>query len=459
MLDEYAIGGTFGIIQSNGGLTQLERARSLPVNTLLSGPAAGVVGAVEVARLSGETNLLAFDVGGTSTDISLVENSDVRLSAEGGIGGYPVKVPQVRVHTIGAGGGSIARPVLGMLKVGPASAGADPGPVCYATGGNEPTGTDAAVVLGYIDPEYFLGGEIRLDGEAAERAIAENIARPLSLSRDEAALAILQVQAANIVTGIRQVSVEVGKDPREFTLLPFGGAGGIYAGLVAADAGMSRILIPKHPSVLSALGMLMTDIRYDRTLTSVMRAKDAEPSAMGELFAQMANHARDDFSREGGGNAELRFEFSCDMRYVGQAYEINVRLPFDAPGFTPDVDELCGRFHTEHLRLYGQSSQGEPVEIVNLRVGLIGEVAKATLEPLTSEVGSGPQPLGARRVLFALAQGWVDCPIYAREGLPVGAQLTGPAIIEERGASIPIRPGHALSVDGYGNLLIEVSAP
>ena len=270
-LQKFGFKGAFSIFQSNGGVMSIDKARTHPVNTLLSGPAAGVVAAAGIGRLAKINRLIAFDVGGTSTDISLVEDGAVGLSAQGGIGGYPVKVPQVRVHTIGAGGGSVARPELELLKVGPQSAGAVPGPVAYGHGGTEPTSTDAAIALGYIDADHFLGGEIILDAQAARKAIADKVALPLNLDVDSAALAILKVQVAHIVAGIRAVSVETGKDPRDFTLMPFGGAGGLFASAVAEEAGIDQILLPPHASVLSALGMLMTDVRHDRSRTHLIR--------------------------------------------------------------------------------------------------------------------------------------------------------------------------------------------
>jgi len=458
VLEEAGLRGAFGVIQSNGGIARLERARRLPVNTLLSGPAAGVVGAVEVAQCSGTRDILSFDIGGTSTDITLIENAEVRLAASGNIGGYPVKVPQVPVHTIGAGGGSIARPVLGLLKVGPDSAGADPGPACYGGGGVEPTGTDAAVALGFIDAEYFLGGEMRLSREAAIQAIEVKVATPLGLTVDEAALSILNVQAANIVSGIRQVSVEVGKDARDFVLLPFGGAGGVYAGRVARDAGISRILYPKHPSVLSALGMLMTDIRFDYRRTHIAKAAELEPETIRPLFATLVDEARREIDSEPGFSGTVRFEFSCDLRYVGQAYEINVRLPHDQPDFSTDISALCDAFHEEHRHLYGQCSPDEPVEFVNFRVGLIGGVERATLrqlDKLDTSLSSSARP-GMREVLFDIVVGWLQCPVYSRDELRLGQQLTGPAIIEESGSSIALHPGDLMTVDNYGNLLVEL---
>lgn len=451
--------GTFGIMQSNGGVMSLERARSHAVNTLLSGPAGGVVGAAAVAGYSNVRNVLGFDVGGTSTDIALVENGEVRLSSDGGIGGYPVKVPQVGVHTIGAGGGSIARPVLGMLKVGPQSAGASPGPACYGQGGIEPTATDAAVALGYIDPDYFVGGEVRLDLGAARTAVSEKVAAPLGLDPDAAALAILDVQVATIVAGIRKVSVEAGKDPREFALLPFGGAGGIYAGMVAEEVGMSAILLPRHPSVLSALGMLLTDIRQDVVLTRIARLDALDSRGVGDAFRDLKARVAASLAREGLAPASFQFSLSCDMRYVGQAYEINIALRDAGTGdraFEPAA--LRTAFHAEHKRLYGQCSEREPVEIVSYRVGAVSVVEKAALAPIPARDRGAPQPRAHRRILLDRAAGWVACPVFERAGLAFGDHVSGPAIVDDGGSSFVLRTGHELSLDRIGNIFVAVPA-
>ncbi|MGF7161577.1 N-methylhydantoinase A [Rhodoligotrophos appendicifer] len=457
-LERFGFRGQFAIVQSNGGVMSLAKARSHPVNTLLSGPAAGVVAAAALGRLGGVDTVLGFDVGGTSTDIALVEDGEVRLSAEGGIGGYPVKVPQVRVHTIGAGGGSIARPELGLLKVGPQSAGAMPGPVAYGNGGTEPTGTDAAVALGYIDPAYFLGGEMALDREAARHAIAEKVAGPLKLGIDAAALAIIKVQVANIVSGIRKVSVDVGKDPRGFALMPFGGAGGIYAGAVAVEAGMSQIILPPHASVLSALGMLLTDIRHDRVKTRLMALAETEPATLASIFDGLKIDAAGDLERDQIDESRVAYEFSCDMRYEGQAYEINVRLPVEGAQPRIEMPSLRQSFDHEHERLYGQCSPSEPVEIVNLRLGAIGRVEKASLPRLPASDGRAPAPRTSRSMLFDEVTGWIDCPVYDRDGLAPGMRLVGPAVIEDRGASIPLLPDHEATVDDWGIIFIDTKA-
>lgn len=442
--------GAFSVFQSNGGVMSIEKARTHPVNTLLSGPAAGVVAAAGIGRLAKIDRLIAFDVGGTSTDISLVEGGAVGLSAQGGISGYPVKVPQVRVHTIGAGGGSIARPELELLKVGPQSAGALPGPAAYGRGGTEPTSTDAAIVLGYIDPDHFFGGEITLDAGAARRAIEENVARPLNLDVDSAALAILKVQVAHIVAGIRAVSVETGKDPRNFTLMPFGGAGGLFAGAVAEEADIGRILLPPHASVLSALGMLMTDIRHDRARTHLMPLADADHESLSAIFDDLTEEANAQMAVENIANDQVRQEFSCDMRYEGQAYEINVRVE-NRSKIEPAT--LRTAFDSAHERLYGQGSPNEPVEIVSFRVGVIGRVDHVALPPI--DANARTEPSRHRPVLFSADDGWIDCPVYDRSGLGAGAEIIGPAIFEDPGTSIPIMPGYTARVDDIGSVLID----
>jgi N-methylhydantoinase A len=458
VLQEEGFAGAFSIMQSNGGIMSIRKARAQPVNTLLSGPAGGVVGAAAVAQASGVGHILGFDVGGTSTDIALVENGEIRLAAEGGIAGYPVRVPQVGVHTIGAGGGSIAAPVLGMLKVGPQSAGADPGPACYGLGGTEPTGTDAAVALGYIDPDYFVGGEIKLDREAARTAIRARVAEPLGLELDRAALAIIEVQVATIVAGIRKVSVEAGKDPRDFSLLPFGGAGGLYAALVAQEAGMTRILLPRHPSVLSALGMLMTDIRHHAVLTRLARLDDLDGMGVRAAFGELVHEGAEALAREGAPAEDRRYALSCDMRYVGQAYEINIPLSLPPGDGTVDLAALRASFDAEHNRLYGQSSPRESVEVVGYRVEAIGRVDKAELAPLEPRRTAAPTPRTRRPVLLDAAAGWIECPIFERSGLATGDLVPGPAIVEDRGSSFVLREGHELAVDAVGNLMIQRAA-
>jgi N-methylhydantoinase A len=450
------LGAPLRIMQSNGGLMSGAQARAEPVRTLLSGPAGGVVGAVAVAAAAGVPDVITMDMGGTSLDVSLVCEGRVALAAEGRVGGFPVKIPQVNTHTIGAGGGSTARFFRGTLKVGPESAGADPGPACYGRGGTEPTSTDAAVVLGLIDPRYFLGGDVALDLDAARAAIAHRIAQPLGLDVTEAARAIVRVQVANVVSGVRAVSVEQGLDPREFALLPFGGAGALYAGLVAEEMGIGRILVPVHPSVLSALGMLMTDVKYTRVLTRLIPAGAADGRAVEALYRDLEEWLAAALRAEGVPPDRMRLERACDMRYHGQAYEVTVPVPRAQAIRGVDVAGLATRFHAAHRQSYGQADEREPVELVNLRVTAIGGVPKAHLASLAPRAtAEAPVPKGERRAYFGSA-GWLPCPVFERAGLGAGAEVVGPALVEESGATVVLYPGHRGTVDAVGNLLVVV---
>ena len=449
---EIGCAGQVRIMQSNGGLMSVAAARTHPVRTLLSGPAGGVVGAVGVAGAAGLDDVIAMDMGGTSLDICLVRGAEIALSSEGRVGAYPVQVPQVDVHIIGAGGGSIARVIRGALKVGPESAGADPGPVCYGKGGVQPTSTDAAVALGYIDPAYFAGGEMRLDADAARHAIEAHVGRPLGMDADAAALAIVRVQVAEMVIGIRAVSVERGWDPRDFALLPFGGAGSLWAGLVAEDLGVDRIFVPIEPGVLSALGMLLSDVKYTGVATRLMDTATVTAASLEPIYEALERDLRRELGGEGMDPDAIRFERSCDMRYRGQAYEINVPVPEVAAHAM--VAAMTGAFHARHRSLYGQAAEGDPVEFVNYRVTGIGAIRRPELKP--REGGPGRAlPKGVRRACFPGA-GWVETPVFGRADLAAGTGLWGPALVEEPGATAVVFPGHRLEVDPLGNMTIRV---
>jgi N-methylhydantoinase A len=307
-----------------------------------------------------------------------------------------------------------------------------------------------------IDPDYFLGGEIRLDRKAASAAIATAIAQPLGMSTDNAALAIMEVQVSTMVAGIRKVSVETGHDPRDFALLPFGGAGAFYAGPIAEEMGLARIFVPRFPSVLSALGMLMTDIKHARATTRIAPLAAIEPSELADLFTELTQSLERDMVGERLEPGATHVAYACDLRYVGQAYEIAVALPEWRPGLPLDVAALTAAFHREHKSSYGNAAEDEPVELVNLRATATGLVPKATLRPLPSS--PSPRPKGARPVLFRTRLGWQNTPIYDREALPSGWMTAGPVMIEEAGASIPVFPGHRLRVDRFGNLVIDLPA-
>ena len=459
-LGDAGFASTLRIMQSNGGLMNGQQARAQPVKTLLSGPAGGVVGAAAAARAAGIDDAITMDMGGTSLDVAMIQGGQVKLSPDGNLSGFPIKVPQVNIHTIGAGGGSIARYFRGTLKVGPESAGADPGPVCYGKGGTEPTSTDAALTLGFINPKYFLGGEVALDADRAKAAITDNIAKPLDLDAADAAMAVVRVQVANMANGIRAVSVEKGLDPREFALLPFGGAGSLYAGLVAEELGMSTILVPVQPSVLSALGTLMSDVKHTEVVTRFAPGNQVKGQLLTDIFIELESRLMETFSDEGIAADKVTLERSCDIRYRGQGYEVNVALGL-GDGATGDTDatNLLDRFHIEHRKQFGHSDKDEPVELMNYRVVGVGEVTKAELRPLNGGgTANETAPKGERRAYFGDAGGWQVCPVFERGDLGSDAAVEGPALIEESGTVIVLYPGYRATMDAIGNLRIEVPA-
>jgi N-methylhydantoinase A/oxoprolinase/acetone carboxylase beta subunit len=413
------------ILQSNGGFMTAAEARRHPVRTILSGPAGGVLGGVEMARLSGFERILGFDMGGTSTDVSLCEGQP-RETTEASVDGFPVRVPMLDIHTVGAGGGSIARvDEGGLLRVGPESAGADPGPACYGTG-EEPTVTDAHVVLGRISAEQFLGGEMRIDIERAGAAV-DRVAARLGLDRTAAAEGILRVADANMERAIRVVSVERGHDPRDFVLTAFGGCGGLHACEIASDLGIPAVLVPRYAGALSALGMLFAD-----------RVRDYAAGALGcsaieERFGQLEARA---LSETPGASLER----SVDVRYAGQSYEINV--PWSPAG-------AAAAFHREHQRTYGYSNPERAVEVITIRVR--GRAASPRPRIRAPERWPAAHP-EMRRV--RVAGRWSQIPVLRREQVPEGGQ-PGPALVTDYGATVLVSPGWVASVDNIGNLVLQ----
>jgi N-methylhydantoinase A len=360
------------------------------------------------------------------------------------LAGYPVRTPVVDLVEIGAGGGSIAWVDSGgLLRVGPQSAGADPGPVCYRRGGVEPTVTDANVVLGRLNPDYFLGGEIGLDVEGARRAIEERCAKPLGLGVTEAANGIVEIANAAMVNALHLISVQRGYDPRDFVLVGFGGAGPVHANALARDAEMPTLLIPPSPGIFSATGMLTTDLKRDAAVTMLRRLDDVDEAEVEATFAQLEETGRAELAREGLAGDAIEFLRQIDLRYIGQSYELTI-----AAG-----DGLLERFHAEHDRTYGFAAAGEPVEVVSLRLTSIGRIAKPP--PRRLEPAAAPEPKSRRPVYFAEAGDYVDCPIYDRYALGASAALAGPAVVEEFDSTTVVHPGFGMRVDDVGNLIIE----
>jgi N-methylhydantoinase A len=438
-------------IHSNGGLLPVDTVRAFPVRCCLSGPAAGVVGAAEVAREAGHTNLITFDAGGTSTDVSLIENGVPAFASSRTIADYPVRSPMVDVHVIGAGGGSIAWvDDAGALKVGPHSAGAQPGPAAYAKGGTEPTLTDANVVLHRLDPTVLLGGRMRLDEDAARRVIAERIAVPMGLSVEQAALGIIRIAVANMSRAIRSVSTERGHDVREFALFPYGGAGPLHAAAVAAECGIRRVLVPVEPGTMCARGILLSDVSLDLVRSAITAADAQNWPCIMERFAEMQASGRTWLESERIPPDRRGFAHVIEARYKGQNHEVQVRL---ADNDTQLVD-FVDAFADAHRREYGYDIAGRAVEVVNCRLKAIGLIDR----PAMHFVGSTdiPQAMTMRQVHFDA--GWIATPIFDRATLAIGTRLSGPAVIDEMSATTLVPPGSTLSVDRCGNLLLESAA-
>jgi len=458
-LAEAGIGAKLLVMQSSGGVFGADAAARRPVFMVESGPAAGVIAAAHLGAGIGRPDILSFDMGGTTAKVGLIRDGrpsvtkDYQVGAHAGAGiggmslaGYPVRTPVVDLVEIGAGGGSIAWVDSGgLLRVGPRSAGADPGPVCYRRGGVEPTVTDANVVLGRLNPSYFLGGELELDVDAARRAIEERCARPLGLSLVEAANGIVEIANAAMVNALHLISVQRGYDPRDFLLVAFGGAGPVHANALARDAEMPTVLVPRSPGIFSATGLLATDLKRDAARTIMRRLEELDPAELEHAFAELERAGAEEMAAEGVAPDRIEFVRQLDLRYVGQSYELTV----------PAGDDLPARFHAEHDRTYGFSAETEPVECVGVRLQTVGRIARPPLRTL--ERGDAPPPKATRRVYFAEAGGYVDCAVHDRYALPAGARLAGPAVVEELDSTTVVHPSYTARVDDVGNIWIERS--
>ena len=449
-LDELAPDVPFYVMKSNGGVLSAEEVVHQPITTMLSGPAAGALGAALIAGTAGFDRILTCDGGGTSTDVTVVIDGEPALTTEGTVGDYPSKIPMIDVVTVGAGGGSIAwLSPEGTLKVGPRSAGADPGPMCYPSRGPEPTVTDAHVVLGRIPP-HLLGGEIPLSVEAARGGL-EELGGKLDLSLERAATGILEISAWNQANALRQVTVARGLDVRDFTLTTFGGSGSLLACRLMDVLGLPRTLVPPNPGNVSAFGLLTVDVRNDYVQTMVTRHTALDPAAVGTAFAALEAQAATALDGEGFTRDEQKMQRTADLRYVGQAFEVRV------PVHGEDLDEVAAAFHAAHRQLYGYDFAADPrqaVEWVNLRVSGIGPIRRPAMVPAPERTsGSVADAVsGSRRVFFDTE--WVDTPTYTRTELQPGDVVVGPAIVEEFGSTVPVHPGFRATVDPFANLLL-----
>jgi N-methylhydantoinase A len=423
------------VMKSDGGVVSAVTAREHAVQTALSGPAAGVIGAFHIAQSAGFDHIITLDMGGTSTDVALCPGYPARRS-DAEIDGLPLQIRVIDIETIGAGGGSIARlDAGGALRVGPESAGADPGPIVYGRGGQQITVSDANALLGRLDPDHFLGGQMALDLESAAK-VMRRLAKQMGRSVEEAAQGVIDVANVNIDRAVRRVSIARGYDPRDFTLMAFGGAGPLHACAVADRLEMPRVLIPHYPGVLCAYGLLVADVLRDYSQTVLQTVSDRALTDVRNMFKAMIGQARSDLRHEGILSAAMTFVPSLDMRYAGQSFELNV----------PFGDDVASAFHAAHEARYGHAMRERPVEVVNVRLQAVGTVEKPVMEPEPVQI-QGDAP--------ALLQTKNGLKMYDRDSLPPGTRFDGPALVFQLDSTTYVAPGWSAYVDGYRNLVLE----
>lgn len=436
---------------SNGGLMPMETVERFPVLTCLSGPAAGVVGSAVIGAKAGLSEIITFDVGGTSTDVSLITGGRPSFTSDRLVAGYPVKMPMIDIHVVGAGGGSIARlDDVGALKVGPDSAGAVPGPVAFERGGTEPTLTDANIVLGRLNPSKLLDGRMSVNRAQAVAVIEEKIARPLGLSVEEAAHGILRIATASMSRAIRAVSTEHGHDPADFVLFAFGGAGPLHAAEVARECGIGSVLVPPEPGTLCARGILLADVSRDFVRTQLAPLSDDSWRNVAELMNEMLREGEVWLARERIPQAQRRFHLNIDARYGGQTHDIRVEVNAVEPA---DQARFVEAFHQAHQAQYGHDNPGRQIEIVTCRVQAVGLVAK-DLARIPAATSSAPK-WDERQIYFGDGHGWRATRVYRRDSLPVDIELPGPVVIEEMSSTTVVLPDQQAVIDRFGNIRIQ----
>jgi N-methylhydantoinase A len=460
LLGEFGFTGRLLIMQSNGGTMTPDTAKRVPVNMMESGPVGGIIAAAEISGNLGYKNVLAFDMGGTTAKVSLVQNSEPSIAQGYYIGGlasgHPVMLPVVDIIEVGTGGGSIAWiDEVGALKVGPRSAGGHPGPVCYGQGGTAPTVTDANVILGRLSPSRFLGGEMPLDVEGARAAIRTTIAAPLGLTVEAAALGIIKIAVAEMSLAVRGVSVERGYDPRDFAMVGFGGAGPLHSAEIARELHIPTLIIPRVPGHFSALGMLMSDLRHDYVRTYYKSLADSDFGEIRRILAGMIGEARELLLSEGTAADAMTFQRFLDIRYVGQ--EFPIQTPIDeATIASGDAERIRAAFDEIHDRRFGHKATAEAVEIVNIRLTATGKRERSRfpeLPPATTDA-----LIAHRHVIFDDSLEGIECPIYDRERLGPGARVSGPAVIQEYASTTVLFPGDAMQVAPSGEMIVTIGA-
>jgi N-methylhydantoinase A len=453
--------GRLFVMQSSGGVATAEAMERYPVRMIESGPAAGALMAAAYGELSGARNLIAFDMGGTTAKLALIDHGrpvtttafELHRVKNAPGSGLPMNIQAIDLVEIGAGGGSIARARLGVVAVGPESASSTPGPVCYGLGGVEPTVTDANLVLGYLNPDFFAGGAMKLSLPAAARAIEERVAGPLGLSLESAAWGIHQIVTTNMELATRVVSIERGRDPRDLTLVAFGGSGPVHGCRLAQALGIPRVILPAAAGVTAAIGLLAAEVRFDIARTWLRRLDAMDPSTLTAMYEEMARQALA-VVRESAVAGEVMLVRTADARYVGQGYELTVAVPgglLDAGA----LERLRQGFDEVYAARYGYAQPAEPVEVVTWKLSAIGGSPRLALAKAASEPGDSPHK-ARRRAYFPEARGYVDCPVYDRYRFWAGLELAGPAIVEERESTTVLPPGVRAAVDEYANLVVEL---
>lgn len=443
------------VTQSNGSIISISETIESPIKTALSGPSAGVVGASHIGKMLGIDKIITFDMGGTSADISLIEDGQLKISHDRYVVGYPARIPMIDIVAVGAGGGSIAYiDEGGALKVGPSSAGAEPGPACYKKGGKHPTVTDANIILGKLNQNKILGGRMDVDIELARNAIYNDISLKSSLNIEDGAAGIISVVNSNMIRAIRVVSVEKGYDAREFTLMAFGGAGPLHACEIAKELGINRLLLPPSPGTLCSLGLLMADTRFDYSISNIMLANENNMDEVNKIFKTLISEGTNMLNSEGIIEGKRQFEFVIDCRYERQNYEIPINIPIGTLN-TEEIKELKNKFHNEHLKLYGYMDTDKDIQMVNYRVGAIGIIEKPNLENITNEKKIDIlKEVEIRPVRFEGTDKYIDTAVYNREEIPIGYRIMGPAIIEQMDSTSIIPPDWVAYNDSYLNLIV-----
>jgi len=468
-LESLGVGARLHIMQSSGGIMTSAAARKKTFQIIESGPASGVIAAAYLGKTTNRKNVISFDMGGTTAKAGLIENGAPKITTEYEVGsvahsghtfkgsGYPINAPMIDLVEIGAGGGSIAWVNEGgTLQVGPQSAEAEPGPACYGLGGTVPTITDANVILGRLNPNYLLDGEMRIHRDLSEKVIAERIATKLGTTVEGAAEGIVRIANANMMQAIRIVSIERGYDPRDFAMVAFGGAGPVHAAPIARDLGIPEVIIPTAPGAFSAFGMIGVDVRHDFVMTRLVKTLEADLEKLNRDYASLVEQALLAMKDEGFRPESVQLQLSADVRYVGQAYEVNVPVP-RSQLTQGDIGLMNHEFHSRHHKIYGHSAESEPTEIVNLRATAVGLVPKPKTKRYALSSPSARRAKKFQRRVFFEEHGFVNCPVYGRSLLKAGNVIKGPAIVEQLDATTVAYPDQRVRVDRYLNLVLEES--